>query len=299
MWLAGENAAGYLGDPAKVSVHATPDEARLAVADQIKDFADNPGEIDWAYLAGDEESITASADAWSDVVKHDTDGDFRAAKDGEFVVTLNSGTHSAQEFWVHKSTVAEHFGPDWRDDPEFAEFVLDAPVEPAVYVTSTVGYDVGGEFVTESGWVSPYWSRTDQYEERHEVAPLYIGDDELGAAEAIEEYLGSVETPEKGRGTFVGSDEYQDLETGKNYIFTAHADGYSPEQLAFIERRLSPDVAAATPLTEGRLESLRVQAKDSGVFEPKVLQGSLDSRDKLQARMASPSPKSAAAGRKH
>lgn len=299
VWLAGENLAGNLtNDPTSVTVHATPDDARLAVGDLIKDFAEELGQTDQAYLAGDEQSITASADAWGDVVKHDTDGDFRAATDGEFVVTLDSGTHSAQEFWVHKSTVAEHFGPEWRDDSGFAEFVMDAPVEPAVYVTSTVGYDVDDEFVTEDGWVSPEWSRTDQYDERHDVAPLYIGDDPLAAAEAIEEYIGSIETPERGRGTFYGSDSYEDMETGRRYSYAAHADGYNPEQVAQIERRLDPNVAAATPLTEGQLEHLRGETQGAVVFEPKVLKGGLDSEDSLQARKAPPIPKSHPAGRR-
>ena len=226
VWLAGENQAGNLtNDPTSVTVHATPDDARLAVADLIKDFSDQLIQTDDDTEHAEE--LSASADAWSEAVKHDTDGDFRAARDGEFVVTLNDTSYSASEFWVHKSTVAEHFGPEWRDDSEFAEFVMDAPVEPAVYVTSTVGYDVDDEFVTEDGWVSPDWSRTDQYDQRHDVAPLYIGDDPLAAAEAIEEYIGSIETPERGRGTFYGSDSTKTWRPAGG-IYAAHAGRLQP-----------------------------------------------------------------------
>lgn len=140
--------------------------------------------------------------------------------------------------------------PDWRgwDEGEFdyravgVEVLPQLPAQGTVWVTATATTwgDSGSsdDYEQEHGWVQPQFSRTTLYENRDDVAPIYSGTDPAAAASEIRDFLGGVEQPESGRGSFYASDSESSLESGTSYSYACHAEGWSPEQLKQIEQQV-------------------------------------------------------------
>lgn len=88
----------------------------------------------------------------------------------------------------------------------------------------------------ESGWVDPNWSLFAIWEDREDVRPDVMDDDEERSpaqwlADTITDRLGVVESFD-GRGTFYAADGIDNYQTGENMTLAAHAEGFTDDELA-------------------------------------------------------------------
>lgn len=111
-----------------------------------------------------------------------------------------------------------------------------------VFITATSVHwptEDSDDYVDEHGWISPEWSREDLYEDRDDVAPLYVGKSTRDAADAMAGWLGTVDNAECG--TFYGTYEHAPFDDalGRTWTYAAHVEGISDAKLAKLTARLS------------------------------------------------------------
>lgn len=103
-----------------------------------------------------------------------------------------------------------------------------------IYLTATSVYwpTEDDDYIDEHGWVDPSWSLTELYEDRADVAPIYVGKSVKRAAESILEHLGSIDDSGSAP-TFYGTHEHAPLDDalGRNWTYAAHVEGISDVKL--------------------------------------------------------------------
>jgi hypothetical protein len=114
----------------------------------------------------------------------------------------------------------------------------------SIYWETDADGDPVGDGIDAHGWIQPGWSRTELYDDRDDVAPLWtdadIDEDTTVVESAIGAIVDALGYPETNSApTFYGQDDYSPMDSDVNYSYAVHLDGFTDAELSAIVTRFA------------------------------------------------------------